>query len=179
MQIFFKRDKRQWPPLPSPQDQSPTSPESLSSTRLLLFLLQINNNCSTRRQEWTFNLFHFTLVYVKLFEDWESKKKRKKIYHRHDLPHLNTQVTTLLFSFLQNRYWTIFEKKKYQKNIFCAEKILKKTNKYNIRGSLLKLYQHQRFHHFYTFIMKVAVKCIDHIIFYIIKLHIMLLQLHI
>lgn len=100
MQIFFKRDKRQWPPLPSPQDQSPTSPESLSSTRLLLFLLQINNNCSTRRQEWTFNLFHFTLVYVKLFEDWELKKKRKKIYHRPYLPHLNTQVTTLVFSLL-------------------------------------------------------------------------------
>lgn len=79
MQIFLKRDKRQWPPLPSPQDQSPTSPESLSSTRLLLFLLQINNNCSTRRQEWTFNLFHFTLVYVKLFEDWELKKKEENL----------------------------------------------------------------------------------------------------
>lgn len=78
MQIFLKRDKRQWPPLPSPQDQSPTSPESLSSTRLLLFLLQINNNCSTRRQEWTFNPFHFTLVYVKLFEDWELKQKGRK-----------------------------------------------------------------------------------------------------
>lgn len=79
MQIFLKRDKRQWPPLPSPQDQSPTSPESLSSTRLLLFLLQINNNCSTRRQEWTFNPFHFTLVYVKLFEDWELKKKEENL----------------------------------------------------------------------------------------------------
>lgn len=100
MQIFFKRDKRQWPPLPSPQDQSPTSPKSLSSTRLLLFLLQINNNCSTRRQEWTFNLFHFTLVYVKLFEDWELKKKGRKFTIATTLPHLNTQVTTLLFSFL-------------------------------------------------------------------------------
>lgn len=79
MQIFLKRDRRKWPPLPSPQDQSPTSPESLSSTRLLLFLLQINNNCSTRRQEWTFNLFHFTLVYVKLFEDWELKKKEENL----------------------------------------------------------------------------------------------------
>lgn len=79
MQIFLKRDKRQRPPLPSPQDQSPSSPESLSSTRLLLFLLQINNNCSTRRQEWTFNPFHFTLVYVKLFEDWELKKKEENL----------------------------------------------------------------------------------------------------
>lgn len=89
MQILLKRDKRQWPPLPSPQDQSPSFPASLSSTRLLLFLLQIYNNYSTHRQEWTFNLFHFKLVCVKLFEKWELKKMMK-IHYRQYLRHLKS-----------------------------------------------------------------------------------------
>lgn len=127
MQIFLKRDKRQWPPLPSPQDQSSASPESLSSTRLLLFLLQINNNCSTRRQEWTFNLFHFTLVYVKLFEDWELKKKEENLPS--PLPALSQYSgnDAVVFFSLEQVLEKFRNKKKIEKNIFCAEKKIKKN----------------------------------------------------
>lgn len=126
MQIFFKRDKRQWPPLPSPQDQSPTSPESLSSTRLLLFLLQINNNCSTRRQEWTFNPFHFTLVYVKLFEDWELKQKDENLPSPLPASSQYSGNDAVVFFSLEQVMENFRNKKKFEKNIFCAEKNLKK-----------------------------------------------------
>lgn len=129
MQIFLKRDRRKWPPLPSPQDQSPSSPESLSSTRLLLFLLQINNNCSTRRQEWTFNLFHFTLVYVKLFEDWELKKKEENLPSQLPASSQYSGNDAVVFFSLEQVLEKFRNKKKFEKNIFCAEKKIKKKNK--------------------------------------------------